>query len=362
MGKYNSGFAMTHKMGLVKITLGTKSVATTRTYSASGTQAADGTGMKYTDSGTTNVTASNSFDSSCTPYSPSSGNYWYILRGSNASNTYNKTFKSVTTVNTDWEYADVHVNEGNYLNITVNNAKILRACYSYVANFAYNGKYKNDTETHHYVGGDGTVQTFKIPLNGTTVFELYGAAGGYDGSANLGGNGGRVKASKNFSKGTVCYIYVGGKGANQDVTNSGYAEGGGWNGGGNGGPVGRSGGGGGGTDVRIGGTANSNRVLVAGGGGGACNGGDAGHGGASGSGNSGTLFQGQHAPSGIDGGGGGGGYYGGTYGREAASTSGSGTYGARGGSNYVVSGWTTTTNGTSTNQSHGSVSITFSGD
>ena len=237
---------MRHKMGLVKITLRTKSVPTLRTYSASGTQAADASGMKYTDSSDqTNVTASSSFDSSCNPYT--SGGYWYIVRGSTTSNTYTKTFKSVTTVNTDWEYADVSVNQGKYLNITIENNYIKRSFYKFTALFSWSGT-GSDYST-------GTVQSFKLPLHGNCVYECWGARGGNTpGNASLiGGYGGYTKGSAAFAKDTQLYAYVGGVGSS---TNAGSVQGGsatmynegGWNGGGKSGN-------------------NSNRHIGAGGGG-----------------------------------------------------------------------------------------------
>ena len=266
---------MKHKMGLVKITLGTKSVPTTRTYSASGTQAADASGMKYTDSSeNTTVTASSSFDSSCLPYNPSSGNYWYIVRGSTTSDTYTKTFKSVTTVNTDWEYANVSVNQGAYLNITVNNSYIKRLCYKFTALFSC-------TET---------VQSFKLPLLGSCTYECWGARGGNGAgnqSARLGGYPGYTVGTASFATGTHFYIYVGAVGSR---TYAGISEGGsnnayntgGWNGGGaSGNNAGHSigAGGGGATDIRLVQHSESNgwgglvslrsRIMVAAGGGGA---------------------------------------------------------------------------------------------
>ena len=208
VAKYGTTFNMVHKMGLVKITLGTKSVPTTRNYSASGSQAADATGMKYTDSGTTTVTASNSFDTSCSPYS--SLGYWYIVRGSKTGTSYTKTFKSVTTVNTDWEYADVSVNEGNFQEITIQNNYIKRLCYKFTAVFSCTQ----------------TCQEFKLPVKGTMTIQCWGAKGATlpgatasniykSASANLlsGGNGGYVSGSiSTLEHYRILYIYVGKQG------------------------------------------------------------------------------------------------------------------------------------------------------
>ena len=209
---------MIHKVGLVKITLGTRSAATTRTYSTSGTEAADATGMRYTDSNeTTTITASNSFDASCSPYNPSSSNYWYIVRGSNADNIYQKTFKSVTTVNTDWEYADVSVEEGHYLNITVNNTYIKRAMFSFVALFdfvAYEATKPDTDPPVTYPSGLG--QSFKAPLKGTYTLKVWGAQGGnaknYYNIQYYGGYGSYSVGDVTIAKNTDLYIYVGGQG------------------------------------------------------------------------------------------------------------------------------------------------------
>lgn len=140
-------------------------------------------------------------------------------------------------------------------------------------------------------GYTGASQTFTaqaiIPeTNSTTVsvrMTLLGAAGGAGFLDTAGTPGGRIIANipiSNASSGTV-YLYVGGMGGNYcrntyttntcaDFVGEGL---GGWNGGAAGGTNGSAyqgpaAGGGGATDIRIGGTALSNRILIAGGGGG----------------------------------------------------------------------------------------------
>jgi len=112
----------------------------------------------------------------------------------------------------------------------------------------------------------GAVQSFTVPANVTELnVDLRGAAGGAsEASINQGGLGGRVQAKLAVTPGTVLNIYIGGVGTQGGASWTWYN--GGWNGGGNGW---RGGGGGGASDIRIGGTALTNRVLVAGGGGGA---------------------------------------------------------------------------------------------
>ncbi|MFT3909366.1 MAG: HYR domain-containing protein [Ferruginibacter sp.] len=97
----------------------------------------------------------------------------------------------------------------------------------------------------------GTVQTFTVPAGVSRItIDAYGAEG--TGIGTPAGKGGRAKADLNVTAGQVLNIYVGGS--------NGY----------NGGGIGKKGANGGGaSDIRVGGTALSNRVIVAGGGGGA---------------------------------------------------------------------------------------------
>jgi trimeric autotransporter adhesin len=109
----------------------------------------------------------------------------------------------------------------------------------------------------------GSMQSFVVPATGNYQLEVWGAQGG--GTTGVeGGKGGYTKGEVHLTAGQTVYIYVGGSGTSR--------TGGGFNGGAEGG-VGRNSNdglkGGGATDLRIGGTALSNRVIVAGGGGGA---------------------------------------------------------------------------------------------
>jgi hypothetical protein len=128
----------------------------------------------------------------------------------------------------------------------------------------------------------GLPQTFTVPtcVSELTV-DLRGAQGGLaldkSPSNAVGGLGGRAEGVLSVLPGQLLYFFVGERGS------SGGA--GGYNGGGQAGPGvaggscfgGYAGGGGGASDIRTGGNALSNRVIVAGGGGGAgrdyCNGG-----------------------------------------------------------------------------------------
>ena len=119
------------------------------------------------------------------------------------------------------------------------------------------------TVTFNYTGA---AQTWTVPPNVTSVrVDMAGARGHtIDNCSNCyrGGLGGRVQATLAVTPGQVLTIQVGGdRGANPNNTTL-YQDGG-YNGGGRGSKPG-----GGATDIRIGGTALTNRVLVAGGGGG----------------------------------------------------------------------------------------------
>lgn len=119
-------------------------------------------------------------------------------------------------------------------------------------------------------GYTGAVPTLTLP-SGLWGIQCWGADGG-DVTAGPGGGGKGGYASGTLSvaiSGSLLSIYVGSKGGNAAGTGS-LAGGGGFNGGGGGGASGRSAGGGGGaTDVRLNGTADTDRIIVAGGGGGA---------------------------------------------------------------------------------------------
>ncbi|MBL7690878.1 MAG: hypothetical protein JNM41_04735, partial [Flavipsychrobacter sp.] len=118
----------------------------------------------------------------------------------------------------------------------------------------------------------GSSQTYTATSTGTLVIDMAGAKGGNkfgSGTTQIGGNGGRVVCSLAVTSGQVLNIYVGGQGQTQTVIAN---SAGGYNGGGVGTTYSSSytaGGGGGASDIRIGGTALANRVVVAGGGGGA---------------------------------------------------------------------------------------------
>lgn len=123
---------------------------------------------------------------------------------------------------------------------------------------------KAQTATFNYTG---SVQTFVVPpcVTSITVDVIGGKGGDQTGTqgTSIGGKGGRVQGTISVNPGDVLTIYVGGQGGipTQNV--------GGFNGGGNGGQLQYCAGGGGASDIRLNGSALSNRIFVAGGGGGA---------------------------------------------------------------------------------------------
>ena len=171
----------------------------------------------------------------------------------------------------------------------------------------------------------GDAQTWTVPQGvRSATFDVQGAQGGDGGST--GGNGGRAVDTLHVTPGDVVNVFVGGDGAN-----------GGFNGGG----IGGASTGGGASDIRIGGTDLSDRVLIAGGGGGgglspgpAGPGGggggltgESGAGGAAGGNQDGSTGSGVlgSGGSGGNGGGGGGGYWGGASSVQGAEGGGGGS-------------------------------------
>ena len=215
------------------------------------------------------------------------------------------------------------------------------------------------TYTFNYTGSQ---QTWVVPSGVSNIqIECYGAQGG-SGYSTTGGYGGYSKGNLSVTSGQTLYIYVGGAGA---------TTAGGYNGGGAGGiDIGASqngGGGGGATDIRLGSTSLSNRIIVAGGGaGGGRNGTTGVGGGTTGTASSiynngypgqpgtqtaggaayitsrgatdGSFGQGGNGSTGYNsagGGGGGGGYYGGGGGTSTADHGSGFSAGGGGGSGYI---------------------------
>ncbi len=239
-------------------------------------------------------------------------------------------------------------------------------------------------QTTTFVYSGAVMQTYSVNAGIFSVtVDVQGAKGGNDNLGyGTGGNGGRVQCAIATTPGTVLNVFVGGVGSNGISSSSGGT--GGFNGGG------RctyyyGGSGGGASDIRVGGSALTNRVVVGGGGAGSgygCSNGNGGAGGfptggngnycstynstydgaggsqtaggATGSGGSTNNTPGSLGLGGNSqyyGGGGGGGYYGG-----------GGSYyygGAGGGSNYASSTLASSITHTSGyNASNGTITIT----
>ena len=197
----------------------------------------------------------------------------------------------------------------------------------------------------------GTVQTFIVPYGVFTIQStLIGASGG-NSIYSKGGNSIKVSADIIVTPGTIIYIYIGGKGIDSNSNISDTLVGG-FNGGGSGGrdnkigQIANGAGGGGATDIRIGGTKLSNRIIVSGGGGGA---GFIGNGGRTNEdgkqsnseysigGKCGTQINGGNAifSNAHGSGGGGGGYYGGSSGSSTEDHPNGYSAGGGGGSSYI---------------------------
>jgi gliding motility-associated-like protein len=267
----------------------------------------------------------------------------------------------------------------------------MKKCFllSLILAYFFNTSFSQTTVTFNYTGA---VQTWIVP---PCVYTINVVAAGAKGGGNIGGNGARITANIAVTPGQVLNIYVGGMGSCGNNS-------GGWNGGGTGyasNPANaayNSCGGGGATDLRIGGTALVNRVIVAGGGGGKgggsspvcggsanCNVGAAGcntygagggggtlaGGGGGGApwagtppgGSAGTLGNGGQGGywSTASGGGGGGGYYGGGGGgNDGCCTGANGGGGGGGGSSLVPAGGSCLA---ANNANNGYLTITYSG-
>jgi hypothetical protein len=124
--------------------------------------------------------------------------------------------------------------------------------------------------TFNYTGG---MQTYVVPATGNYLIEAFGASGGDVTTLYpiTGGEGGYATGEIALTAGQTLNIFVGGKGINRlgdhPYPSCTYVAGG-FNGGGGTRSMGNSTPGGGASDVRIGGTSLTDRVIVAGGGGG----------------------------------------------------------------------------------------------
>ncbi len=209
-----------------------------------------------------------------------------------------------------------------------NYVKITKRFFLAASGVLLSGSILAQSQTFNFTGAN---QTFTVPCGVDSLFiQTWGAQGGSGatgGGGVAGGAGGLGGYSEGFllvTPGQVLNVFVGGQGATPT---------GGFNGGANGGTQ-NSGGGGGATDVRVGGTAEANRVITAGGGGGGGRGGcdegsatTAGTGGNGGVGGGGVGSNGNDSPtSGGVAGGGKGGNFGATQGAPGAAGVGCGGF------------------------------------
>ena len=271
VAKYNSGFAMSHRMGLCSITLGTKNLYSkyTNYVNSDKTSGYSGTSTSKT------ITASANFadGKSLLMYS---GKYYSIVP-----NSTNTTFSTSAKGITKWSTITANIASGNYMDYTAQ-VSWTNNYYGYVWMYSYKGSNKYTGNRQEWVNTNTGY--------GKYIMECWGASGGksiLDGKMyDTGGRGGYtygeiVIESKSW------YIFVGGQGQdnsyNSSTGRSGDANGG-WNGGGLGKSDGcdddGSSGGGGATDIRTrisSGQAVTtwkdlyslkSRIMVAGGGGG----------------------------------------------------------------------------------------------
>jgi hypothetical protein len=124
-----------------------------------------------------------------------------------------------------------------------------------------------NTTNFAFISTTGAMQSWTVPFNVHSIHVVVEGANAGDGvSHGTPGQGAIVECDLAVSGNTVIYISVGGKGVDGGGSNSNVDRNGGFNGGGKG--WGAGSGGGGASDIRIGGTAFSDRKVVAGGGGG----------------------------------------------------------------------------------------------
>jgi hypothetical protein len=156
---------------------------------------------------------------------------------------------------------------GNLVGVTASGATLTVAPTATKTYYAQS-RVRQVTQIYNYTGG---MQTFTVP-DGVTSLTIdargaRGGAGSENTSFNQGGSGGRVQGTLSVTPGQVLNIFVGERGYGNPIFFGEAAHGNSYNGGTA--PGNFNGGGGGATDIRIGGTTLTDRVLVAGGGGGA---------------------------------------------------------------------------------------------
>ena len=262
VGKYNSGFAMNHKMGLAHVTLNQ------RTGVVASRVVLNGAVQNQSSESTSSVRASGNFLTNLM-YNKSNECYFIMKPGTGNAKTFDCTERTEATAWIDAWTTSVGENECKHFDATV------RPYTNYTANFSYSGQMKS----------------ISTPMKCDYTMECWGASGGAGmvdkvNFTNGPGKGGYTYGEISLNANTDLYVYVGGRGGNMlynSSTGKTYQDApGGWNGGGLG-AYDRSdddgdGGGGGATDIRLesAGSATTwntfsslkSRIMVAGGGGG----------------------------------------------------------------------------------------------
>ena len=191
-------------------------------------------------------------------YSSPDNSTWSTLGSASTNSSYATTLSGNT-----WYYCKATCTASTTVHSSVAAGVAQESCAPTISSWG------TSTASFSYTGG---AQTWTVPTGVTSItFDARGACGGFSylSPAAAGtGLGGRVQGTLAVTPGQTLNIYVGGVGANGYNING---SSGGYNGGGNApnwGAYNNGGGGGGATDIRVGGTALTDRLVVAGGGGG----------------------------------------------------------------------------------------------
>jgi len=187
--------SMVHSMGLVNLTLGSKTVPSTRVFKPGSTSE-----KLFDRAPTTSITATSNFtasvaNNSTNSYNKSTGIYLLVGKPSTTV-TFTGNSSEKYTWNATYTFSK---NTGNVKTVTPSR------------------EYDNAGWGFDYTGA---VQTFTAPITGTYKLEVWGAQGGDD---TYGGRGGYSVGSHMFSGNNVLYICVGSHPGNG---NGGYNGGG----------------------------------------------------------------------------------------------------------------------------------------
>ncbi|MBO5626686.1 MAG: fimbrillin family protein [Prevotella sp.] len=220
LDKGTNKYQMVHKMGLVKLALGSASRANTLTWNFTASTA----GTAYTSATSNNATytASSKFEDATTKRLYSSSGYWTIVEATSASANTRVDLASVVNTqyevasssdnNNGWSTTVSNVGYGKYRLITVYPTHVPT---KFVANFPYNDCYKNSTNATYkkYHWHYSQPYTITLPRDGKYKLDVYGAT--YGGPATTPNGGGRTYGYYLTTQagGTkTLYVCVGGQG------------------------------------------------------------------------------------------------------------------------------------------------------